>query len=155
MDSLGNPFTAWLAHSTNFLLHSEYSSRGQLISKMSFSWQSRACKQITGHLHSLRHMKCLGFPNFRFFRHGKHQNKSCPSPQMIQYCIYSKERTERVLFPKSLKFISGFEIEIVWFLFQALCRKFLSFSPRPYSPDSLETHRMVSGACVITKSSIY
>ena len=153
MDSLGNPFTAWLAHSTNFLLHPECSSRGQLISKMSFSWQS--CKQIMGHWHSLGPTKCLGFPNFRFFKHGKHRNKSCPSPQMIQYCIYSKERTEKVLFPKSLKFISRFEIEIVWFLFQTLCRKFLSFSPRSYSPESLETRRMVSCACVIIKSSIY
>ena len=78
-----------------------------------------------------------------------------PSPSMIQSHTYGKERTEKVSLPKSFAFIGGFETEIVWFLFQTLYRKLLSFSPRPYSPESLELHRTVSCSRVITEVSIH
>lgn len=91
----------------------------------------------------------LDFPNI--------QNISTvmPSPSMIQSRPYGKERTEKVSLPKSFAFIGGFETEIVGLLFQTLYRKLLSFLPRPYSPESLESHRTVSCSHGITEASIY
>lgn len=70
-------------------------------------------RQVLGPPRSLRlSAPCWGSPCFRCFKHRKQQHEPCSPPDDSMLYIHSEERTERVLFSKSIKGPGFVKIEI-------------------------------------------